>query len=117
MTDEEIIKAAEEYWGSSERIATPLTFGDMKRLIELARLGLTRKPPEGSIPVRIPVAYNAAGNMAWKGYKRGTGVRFSDVTAWFREIFGSLPEKTAIVTAMLPPVVKPEVEGSVEKQT
>jgi hypothetical protein len=87
---------------------------DIDWLRELARLGLPRKPPEGSVPVRIPVGYDAMGNVSWKGYVRGTGEKYSDVTAWFDEVHGRDRDAVAIVTAWLPPVVQPEVEGTVE---
>jgi hypothetical protein len=111
MTDQDAIRLVER-WHRCD--ISELPDEAMERVLELAELGLPRKPPEGSIPVRIPIGYDAMGNVSWKGYVRGTGEKYSDVTAWFDEVHGRDRDAVAIVTAWLPPVVQPEVSGEVQ---
>jgi hypothetical protein len=112
MTDEEFINDVISRLAAGESVS----LDELEQLQELARLGLPRKPPEGARHVRVAVVRVL--NDDGEEIVDANGVDdLTPLDAAMPNIarpYGNCVTHAAIVTAWLPPVVTPEVEGVCE---
>lgn len=108
MTDGQRITAIGARWNANG--LGGLADADIADLIRIARAGLAKQPPPGSVEVRVAVACDSIGVVATLGVHRSF-----DPMARLREVCDMLsgPTHAAIVTAHIPPIVTPVVQGEV----
>jgi hypothetical protein len=102
MTDEELIAMYKRMDGTDE----------FKRIVALAELGIPRKSPEGSILIRIAAAACDEAAIEVCAFPVTQMTPDEALTECKGELSGQATH-AAIVTAWLPPVVTPEVQGEV----